>query len=391
MLKILRWLRGYVTFEAKGPFPERFLNLTLRADILLWDPVGEKGRLRAKTSLSDYRSLHPLAKRSGVRLHAKKRMGLPFIIHKNKKRTGLAAGVVCFFVLVQILSMFVWNIEISGLNHLSETQVRTALANQGLTTGVLKSSLDIQRLERDTTLEIGQVGWMSVNLIGSTAYVELSESYTPPEFIPKDMPCNIKASADGQILRMDIAKGAAAVKTGDGVIKGQLLVSGVVENTQGVASLQHSEAKVYAQTLHEKEITVPFQRTQELPTGNQVSRMEGRLFNIRFPLTMLFIPNENYIKQTRLDNYLLNGNGLPFSVYTENWYEYCPQEQTLTKEEAERSAYTQLALFEAFELLDTDIQDRRTAIKTTKDALILTASYTCVQDIAVKSEIGIEN
>ena len=73
---------------------------------------------------------------------------------------------------------------------------------------------------------------------------------------------------------------------------------------------------------------------------------------------MLFIPNENYIKQTRLDNYLLNGNGLPFSVYTENWYEYCPQEQTLTKEEAERSAYTQLALFEAFELLDTDIQDR---------------------------------
>ena len=92
MLKILRWLRGYVTFEAKGPFPERFLNLTLRADILLWDPVGEKGRLRAKTSLSDYRSLHPLAKRSGVRLHAKKRMGLPFIIHKNKKRTGLAVN-----------------------------------------------------------------------------------------------------------------------------------------------------------------------------------------------------------------------------------------------------------------------------------------------------------
>ena len=45
----------------------------------------------------------------------------------------------------------------------------------------------------------------------------------------------------------------------------------------------------------------------------------------------------------------------------------------------------------AFELLDTDIQDRRTAIKTTKDALILTARYTCVQDIAVKSEIGIEN
>ena len=46
MLKILRWLRGYVTFEAKGPFPERFLNLTLRADILLWDPVGENKPFR---------------------------------------------------------------------------------------------------------------------------------------------------------------------------------------------------------------------------------------------------------------------------------------------------------------------------------------------------------
>ena len=35
LLKIIRWLWGYVAFAAKGAFPERFINLTAKAGISL--------------------------------------------------------------------------------------------------------------------------------------------------------------------------------------------------------------------------------------------------------------------------------------------------------------------------------------------------------------------
>lgn len=390
VLGILRWLRGYVSFEATGAFPERFLNLTLREDIPLWDPVGEKGKLRANTAVSSYKEIRPVAKRAGVRLRVKKRRGLPFIIHKNKKRGGLLAGAACFFVLINIMSSFIWSVEISGLDHLSETDVRSALRDNGLSTGVPKNSFEIDRLERDATLQIGQVGWISVNVIGTTAYVELSESYKRPDIVPDNEPCNIKADFDGQILRMDIAKGAAAVKTGDGVIKGQLLVSGVVEDSLGNSTLWHSEAKVYAQTKRSEKVEIPLVRKELLPTGEFVTRKQGRLLNIKFPMNFRFVPQGSYFKQAHLENYTINGNGLPFDVYTENWYEYTEVRQTLTEKQAEQSAMTRLALIEAFRMLDTEIKDRQIKKTRTKNSLILEADYTCVEDIGYQTPIGIE-
>ncbi len=390
VLNILRWLRGYVGFEAQGAFPERFLNLTLREDIPLWEPVGEKGKLRAKTAVSNYKEIRPVARRAGVKLRVTKKKGLPFIIYRNKKRVGLVAGIAVFFILIQIMSSFIWSVEISGLDHLSETDVRTALADNGLSTGVFKSSFDIDRLERDATLQIGQVGWLSVNIIGTTAYVELSESYKRPEIVPDDQPCNIKAACDGQILRMDIAKGAAAVKTGDGVVKGQLLVSGVMEDSLGQSTLWHSEAKVYAQTQHVQKVEIPFERTQLLPTGESVTRRQGRLLNIRFPLDFHFVPQGTFYKQARLDNYTINGNGLPFDIYTEHWYEYREEKQTLTQKQAEQSAMTQLSLYEAFGLTNADIKDRQIKKTMTKKSITLEATYTCVEDIGYQTPIGID-
>lgn len=390
VLGILRWLRGYVSFEATGAFPERFLNLTLREDIPLWDPVGEKGKLRAKTAVSSYKEIRPVAKRAGVRVRVKKRRGLPFIIHNNRKRGGLLAGAACFFILINIMSSFIWSVEISGLDHLSETDVRSALRDNGLSTGVFKDSFDIDRLERDATLQIGQVGWISVNVIGTTAYVELSESYKRPDIVPENEPCNIKANFDGQILRMDIAKGAAAVKTGDGVIKGQLLVSGVVEDSLGNSTLWHSEAKVYAQTKRSEKVEIPLVRKELLPTGESVTRKQGRLLNIKFPMNFCFVPQGYYFKQAHLDNYTVNGNGLPFDVYTENWYEYKEVRQTLTEKQAEQSAMTRLALIEAFQMLDTEIKDRQIKKTLTKNSLVLEADYTCVEDIGYQTPIGIE-
>lgn len=115
-------------------------------------------------------------------------------------------------------------------------------------------------------------------------------------------------------------------------------------------------------------VEVPFERTQLLPTGESVTRRQGRLLNIRFPLDFHFVPQGTYYKQARLDNYTINGNGLPFDIYTEHWYEYREQRQALTQKQAEQSAMAQLSLYEAFGLANAEIKDRQIKKTVTKRA-----------------------
>ena len=47
------------------------------------------------------------------------------------------------------------------------------------------------------------------------------------EMLDESIPCNVVAAADGYIVRIEAYEGAAKVKVGDSVVKGDLLISGV--------------------------------------------------------------------------------------------------------------------------------------------------------------------
>jgi similar to stage IV sporulation protein len=70
--------------------------------------------------------------------------------------------------------------------------------------------------------------------------------------VDKDTPCNIVASRDGIIQEMVVLEGQAVVKVGDTVKKGQLLVSGLFEDSDTLTSrFVHAMAQVKARTWYE--------------------------------------------------------------------------------------------------------------------------------------------
>ena len=74
---------------------------------------------------------------------------------------------------------------------------------------------------------------------------------------------NLKATADGTVTRLEVQSGSPAVRIGDGVKKGQLLVSGVLEYTDGSNAFTDSLGKVFARTA--KKITL------EMPVKSKIS------------------------------------------------------------------------------------------------------------------------
>lgn len=128
--------------------------------------------------------------------------------------------------------------------------------------------MDLHKIEREILLEYDKIGWMSINLIGSHAEVEIKEKELPPKPKSESDYSNIKASADGVLLSTDIRNGTSYVKVGSAVSKGQLLVSGFYENSLGEIHFVDADADIRATTNYtfsatEDEVVsfiLPFQR-----------------------------------------------------------------------------------------------------------------------------------
>lgn len=379
--QFLRWLRGYVTFTAVGKFPERLINLAMLSDIAIINPVGEKGKFTAQVSIADYKRLYNIRKRTMTHLKIKRRYGLPFLIYKNQKRKGLFVGAILFAIIINILSMFIWTIDIKGNNSVSTYEIQCCLKDNGIYVGALKNKINVSSAERGFALELGKVGWMSVNIVGSTASVELSESYDVPEIVDATQPCNLKATKTGQVLKMDIREGKNNVAIGDGVAKGQLLVSGIVEiGETGTSRFVHSEGEVYAGVITNEEVKIPkskeFNNISQLPKRQMINFM-----NFKIPIDYISI-NDAYSRKYVTHSYTLNDVDMPINIITEHNFFKISDTIKYRKQQAEQLAKTEFAINDLFFRWDSDIQNQKIKTAETKDAYIFTAEYYSIENIA---------
>lgn len=67
LLKIIRFLRGNVDFTASGKFPERFMNITSKNGVNLWNPVPKNNAISASMYLSDYKKSEFLRANQGLK------------------------------------------------------------------------------------------------------------------------------------------------------------------------------------------------------------------------------------------------------------------------------------------------------------------------------------
>lgn len=176
-------------------------------------------------------------------------------------------GILLFISIIYSMSFYVWEVNVEGNETISIEEVKAAMEELGVSPGCLKSRVDVPIVQQSAMLKLPNVSWLSLNIEGSKAVVSLKERVIAPEIVPKGNPCNIKASVDGQIERTETYKGTIAVNDGDGVVRGQLLISGVVEDGNGNNSFVHAEGKIYAHTKRTLVEEVPLSRVTSADTG----------------------------------------------------------------------------------------------------------------------------
>ena len=388
LLSVLRFLRGYVDITVRGRFPERFINITSRRGVRVWAVRRSEDSITASMYMSDYRRIRALARSSGVGISVHGRHGLPVCAARYRYRPGLILGGFVFILTVFVMSQFVWSIDVTGLETVSESELRSMLSGHGLYVGAFKPAIDPQSVSRAVMLDDGRVGWMAVNIIGSYVSVEVKEEAAAPYVPDKNEPCNVKAARDGVIISIEAAEGVTMLGEGSGVVAGQLLVSGVKEDMQGGVRLVRADAVILAATKHGAEFSVPDSLTVTLPTGDYGERRTLDLFGLRIPLSGYASGADVGAVSDRLDRLRVLDTDLPAGMVTERVTGMSAQVLKYDDNSAKELLTKQAQLYEVFMLGGCAVTDRRYSLAHKGGGYTLSASFDCEEDIAVQVPIG---
>ena len=390
LLDLIRSVRGTVDFQITGRFPERFINITARNSVHLWNVVRQGDEISASMYRRDYRRVRRLRRGAGVRLRVMKKRGLPVFLRKHRDRVGVLIGAAAFLFAISVMSLFVWTIEITGLETVSESGMRSLLRENGLYVGAFKPTLDAVDLSRSVMLDDSRIGWMAVNITGSYASVELKEESSAPNVDDIHTPTNVKAKRDGVIIRIDTEEGEEVISDGSGVVAGQLIVGGVLEDQQGGVRLVRAKASVLAETTYSAEFRLSREGEGLLPTGEVQERLSVNLFGLELPLTMAYPKAQDALADRIEEAPAPLDTPLPVTLVTEKLYGLKRQPERHSREEAQAILSAEARLYETFALINCTVTDRGFRMSESGGAYRLSAEWKCIEDIAVQEEIGVD-
>ena len=388
LLDALRYIRGYVSFTVRGRFPERFINITTKKGIRVWGVTRGGDSFTACMYMADYRHIRTAARSAGVRLSIEEKLGLPTAAKKWRGRSGVFIGVFVFILTVFVMSQFIWCVEITGLESVSESEMRSLLSSHGLYIGACKIGLDYTGVSRAVMLDESKVGWMAVNVTGSYASVEIKEEATAPEIPDIKEPCNVKASHDGTIIRINAAEGDILLKEGSGVVKGQLVVSGVMDDLMGGVRLVRANAEIIAETVYEAEFSVPESYFALMPTGETGERQSLYLLGLRLPLTVDTVGSQFQAVSDRLYSLSPLDTALPVGLIRETAAALYETQIQLNDYSAEELLVRYSQLYELFTLSRCRVKERTADFSHSGGEYKLRVKYTCEEDIAYQEVIG---
>lgn len=232
----------------------RFVNLCRNNGIELRHLVRRENAIQMEIDAENFKKLRPLVRKTHVKIHILNRHGPAFFFYRHKRRWWFLLGMTVFAGMIYILSLFVWQIDIDGNRKYTDALILQALAQMDVKTGCRKSEIDLPEIEEELRIMYDEITWVSASITGTKLQIELREgdlkisgssgggktgnvkrvenrennSKTQNGESETDLPANLVADEDAIITNLVVRRGTVAVRYGDEVKKGDVLIEGKV-------------------------------------------------------------------------------------------------------------------------------------------------------------------
>ena len=279
---LLNYILGYVNIVVEGYFIEKFINICTKQKILLWNLKRDKSTIMyANAPIKDFKRICEIAKKTKCKIKINSKRGLPFIFNKYKKRKMFAIGVLTIFVLIFVLSRFIWNIEIIGNEKISSEHIMQIAEENGLKIGGIKSRVDPKNIINSLRTQREDLAWVGIDIKGTNVLINIVESTARPEIIDEEEFCNIVATKDAIITKVSAQNGTPVVKEGTMVRKGDVLIKGEFEGKYTGIRYVHATGSVYGRTWYKQREKVYFNQQKKELTGRSENKYSVNINNFK--------------------------------------------------------------------------------------------------------------
>lgn len=388
IIRFLRWLRGYARIRVSQGCAGKLMTLCARNGILLWNGGNEEDAFYGCVSVRMLDGLRALAGQAGIDLQTVKVSGMPRLLHNYRKRIGILCGSLLFVTVLAVSQQFVWTVQVEGCKNADPRRLIALLEEAGVHRGTLKKKIDLRYTAREMILRADELSWAALNLHGTTAILRIRERTPPPPKIDTNVPANVVAMEDGQIKKLWVTDGKAALKEGETVRKGEIIISGVWQDRWGLTHFVRAGGQAYAHVPRSLTVKIPLEQEAYILTGAE-RRSYLEIFGLRLPLFFYKELAGEFKLECYNDTPEIFGITLPFSIGRENALFYDKQKETITQEQALAMAQRQLAALEHKVFLENPVISRDVRASMENGVLILRGDYEIEMDIAQQKEISL--
>ena len=248
------------------------------------------------------------------------------------------------------------------------------------------------KIETRILVKSDVISWMSINIKGTVAEVQVRENVKPQEDDTPKKPANLVASKEGIIEEVRIFRGTLTVSPGQPVGKGALLVSGFYEGERVGVMYTRAAGQVFARTKSEYYIEIPFEYEGKRYTGEEY--YDNYLIFFDYLINISKNSGKEGVLYDKIDiveNFCLPGGiETPFGAKSVKYAAYETVTFTRTAEEAEALAYFELSRKLGEDATDGIIVSKTITPIVKEDSFALLCKIEIIEDIAAAVEFEVD-
>ncbi len=319
-----------------------------------------------------------------------KLMGVPSFLVRYSKRFGLYAGILFFAICVSISQRYVWYIDVKGCETVTEESVLSNLEELGFTYGTNFKKLDFDYLRNMYLKTYDDLCWISINMEGTYAHVEVRELKDPPKTQTTGS-ANVVASEKGKIVLVESFEGAPVVFPGDHVTAGDLLISGIMTSGEDTLRFERADGRVLAEVERHFKAEIPKTKEEKVYDGE-----EKYEYSIIFFKKSIKVSGKCRISDKEYDTIidkeqiiLFDSVALPVFIEKTTYRPYFVNTSPMSEKEIMQNKKQLVSERLSEVTADAELLESEIFEYENEDKIIIIGNVKCIADIGEKTDIDV--
>ena len=321
---------NYIKVQVEGKNVNNYIKWMIKQKINIINlNIIKHNQLEVIINYKDYKQLNKYSKTYKITIL--KKYGNLKIIELIKKNLFIIIPILIAIIFLYFLSNIIFSIDVIYNDKDIVKEVKQELSKYGIEKYKLKKDYTYLNKVKEEILKNKKetLEWLEIIEDGTKYIVKLVER--KQEEIDKSFKYqSVATNKDAIITSIKAYSGEKIKEINDYVKKDDIIVSGIIEKTDGSLMYTKANAKIYGEVWYKITIEYPYVYKEEKITGKSKEVFVINFLNKKFPL----FPYSKYKEFKVVSNSIVENNILPITFSKEKQYEVIVKEEIYTYEEA---------------------------------------------------------